>query len=57
MAQPTELREQAAAAAVPVQGDPEPSDLIRAPERVDTDLAEALAELDRVRHGPGVEKR
>jgi high-affinity iron transporter len=51
-----ERRAQAQEAVLPVEGDKESSDLIRSLERVDTDLAEARAELERLRERLGAEK-
>ena len=51
-----ERRERAAVAPVPVEGNQQSSDLIRSLERVDTDLAEARAELERLRERLGAEK-
>ena len=52
-----ERRERAAAAPVPVEGEQQSSDLIRSLERVDTDLAEARAELERLRERLGSERK
>jgi high-affinity iron transporter len=52
-----ERRERAAVAPVPVEGEQQSSDLIRSLERVDTDLAEARAELERLRERLGADKR
>jgi high-affinity iron transporter len=51
-----ERRTQVEATPVPVEGEKESTDLIRSLERVDTDLAEARAELERLRERLGAEK-